>query len=339
MKYILLLITFNVLAAIPTMEGLFRNSINPDITDNLIVVNVKASVKPVNDDTSSDTAFYKILFNNTVGERKEDIIAKYATAEMDNDLIIDVKFLLTESELLKDMGKVARNFNFATLSMFTTNSSTLISKLLKQFDPEFTLNSELVNLEKKELFAKYKRYLINKKEYDKKTKQMKKDGATVEESGALIEPTSPLITEDEEEKKKIDGMLTGSIYNTQSHIKLSKDGAEFFWNIETDKLTAKFKNETHQLKSLKLNTGNEELNIIPNDYVTFKQYQLPKKYVFRNNSQESVFEIINYYTFQSKSKAFTDRMGEYKKIIENTKYKQPEQSDTTPTITLKETFF
>ncbi|EQC43393.1 hypothetical protein [Bacteriovorax sp. Seq25_V] len=339
MKILVLLLTLNTFAAIPTMEGLFRNSINPDITDNLIVVNVKASVKPHEEEAVADTAFYKVLINNTSGERKEVIIAKYATAEMDNDHIIDVKFLSNEMDLLKEENRTMRNLNFATLSMFTTNSSVMISKIIKKFDSNYTLNSELVNLEKKELFAKYKKYLINKNEYDKKKKQMKKDGITVEEGAALVEPVSPLTSEDEEEKKRIEGMLTGSIYNQQTHIKLSKDGAEFFWNIETDRLTAKFKNETHQLKSLKLNMEIDEVAIIPNDYVTFKQYQLPKKYLFKNKQYENEIEIVNYYTFQSKNKSFSERVSEYKKIIENTKYTQPESSDNQPQILLKDTFF
>lgn len=343
-KILLAILHLSIWAAVPTMEGLFRNGINPDVTQDLIVLVLKATVKEVKDTDAGEPlvsphAFYKIIYNNSAQGIQDIIIAKFATADVENDNIVELRTFRNERELISSSPNLHKQFSLAIMNMYATNSSSLISTVLKSIDDDFMTNREMVNTEKKELLEKYRRYLQTKKNYEKQVKEMKKNGATVEEMGKVAAPVSPLVSDNEEEKNQLEKIMSNSLYIPNKMIKLVKDGADFFWHLETSKISAKFKNDTHLLKVLKVNNDGVEYTVLPHDYVTFQgEYLLPKKFTIKTNQVESEFQVENYYLVNSKNKSFSDRIEDYKKLLDKNP-KRKEQQETVEFKTLKEYFF
>lgn len=316
-------------SAVPTMEGLFRNGVNPDIVQDLAVLVVKQVnnkledgqvVKPENEETVINEQFYKILYNNSAQGPQDIILAAYSNANLEDDNLISVKIYKNEKDMIANTGLFQKKITVAILNMFALNSSVSISNVLKEIDEEFMTNKEMVNKDKKELLEKYKRFLLAKKEYDQKMKDLKKNGANVEEMEKLSMPMSPLNPENVDEKNELNQIMANSLYVPNKMIKLVKDGSEFFWVLQTQKISARFKNDSHLLKILKINNELGETIILPHEYATYQgEYLLPKKIEIRSREIESILEVQNYYLLNSKNKNFSDRIEEYKKILEKEK--------------------
>lgn len=299
------------------MEGLFRNGINPDIEKDLIVMIIRAKILSENSEVPTIEGNYKILFNNTSDGIKDILVVKYENQDIENSKIVELKAYRREDEAIHKSENSLKKMIISSLWMYATNSSRGISSALKEIDNEFMLNKEMVNNDKKELLDKYKKYLEQKNNYDKKIKEMKKNGASITEISAVDAPVSPLLSENEEERKNINKMMNGPLYNDNKMVKLVKEGKEFFWMLETNKIQGKFKNDTHQMKYLKINDVNGEINIIPDDYVTYQgEYSLPKKLHVTENDLKLEFEVVNYYLVNSTSKDFNKRIEEYSKQLD-----------------------
>lgn len=326
---LLILMTINLQAAIPTMEGLFRNGINPDIVQDLAVLvvkmkNIKTAQVEVENDIEKiavdNSKYYKILYNNTSQGPQDVIIATYKNANLDETELVAVKSYRNEKEMIGSSPVLHKKLTMAILNMFALNSSNGISTVLKELDNEFMTNKEMVNNDKKELLEKYRKFLIAKKEYDHKIKEMKKNGANINEMEKVSAPLSPMQPESAEEKTELNQIMSNSLYVPNKMIKLVKDGSDFFWVLQTEKINARFKNDTHMLKVLKINSDTGEYVVLPHEYATYQgEYLLPKKIEIKSEFVQSELEIQNYYLLNSKNKNFSDRIEEYKKLLDKDK--------------------
>lgn len=326
---LLVLVTLSSSAAIPTMEGLFRNGINPDIVQDLAVLvvkmkNIKVNQVEVENEEEKlaldNSKYYKILYNNTAQGPQDVIVATYKNANLEDSELEAVKSYRNEKEMITSSPLLHKRLTMAILNMFALNSSNGISGVLKELDSEFMTNKEMVNKDKKELLEKYRRFLLAKKDYDQKIKDMKKNGANINEMEKISAPLSPMQPESAEEKTELNQIMSNSLYVPNKMIKLVKDGSEFFWVLQTQKISARFKNDTHMLKVLKIASESGEYVVLPHEYATYQgEYLLPKKIEIKSEFVLSELEIQNYYLLNSKNKNFSDRIDEYKKLLEKEK--------------------
>lgn len=330
MKYFILILCFaNCLAAVPTVEGLFRNSQNPDIEDSLVVLTIRAQVENMSpsaetqkeesesNELNTDFSFYKFLFDNSDLKLNKVLVSKYENREMP---MAELKGLIYEKDVTtEEEGKeksFEKRFITALMTMYGMNSSTLMSQMFKKYSDNYLTNEEVLNSEKKELLNQYKDYLVKKKEYDKKLKDLKESGALDQgdEVKPEDEPKSPLISEEEEEKDRIQKIISESMYKKGEHVKLVREGRDYFWELSFNNLWARFTNENHELKQLKMNVDGKEIEVIPHEVVTYAgKYRVPKTIEINFPDKKVTIEITNFYTLKSKNKTFEQRIEDYKK--------------------------
>lgn len=332
MKYFILMIAYiNCFAAVPTVEGLFRNSQNPDIEDSLAVLTIRAQVETLSTKTESedneekneveqekaDFSYYKYLFDNSDLKLNRVLISKYDNSEMPMAELkgLEVRKDITEVKENEEI-KFEKRFINSILSMYGMNSSKMMSQIFKKYSGNFLTNEEVLNADKKELLNQYKEYLVKKNEYDKKLKNLKESGALEqgEELKPEDEPKSPLVSEEEEEKTRIQNLISESMYKKGQHLKLVREGRDYYWDLEFNNLWARFTNENHELKKLKLNVEGREIEVLPHEIVTYAgKYRVPKTIEINFPDKKVTIEITNFYTLKSKNKTFEQRIEDYKK--------------------------
>ncbi|OIQ18304.1 MAG: hypothetical protein BM556_08570 [Bacteriovorax sp. MedPE-SWde] len=339
MKYILLILACTYsFASVPTVEGLFRNSINPELDDSLVVLTLKGKVLKVQDEESSEDkepiyteAYYKFIFDNSNKKIKRVIKSKYESSSMGFSEIKDLQ-ISKDIQLEANEANSNKRIINAIIGMYAMNSSVLMSDVFKTYSSEYMTNEEVLNSEKKELLNKYKEYLVIKNEYDKKLKNLKKSGAVEDGSDIEIadEPKSPLTAEEETEKERISKLISDSMYKKSSQVRLAKEGKDYFWIMDMSNIWAKFTNEDHRLKHLKLTALDKVIEVIPHEAVTFAgKYKMPKNIEVLIDDKQITLEILNYYTLKSKKKSYEQRAAEYKKYFEESSARKKKKVEAT----------
>jgi hypothetical protein len=331
--FTLIFIVSNTFAAIPTMEGLFRNSSSADNDKEVSVLIFKAGVtRVINEEEQllvekeKEYKFYKYIIENKDGGRA--IIARYKNSNMAIDDLEKVTILgegLVEEISTQDV--LTKRLVTSLVDMYARNSSKAMLTLLKAINPEFKSNQEVINEDKKKLLDTYKEYLVKKKELEKLSKEVKEEkvevveGAVSNDSEPLI---SPMLPQEEEEKIRVQELVAASMYKKSENIKLSKIGTKFFWELGLDGIYAKFGNEDHELKHLKLGIT-EPVEVVVDDYVVFSGiYNLPKKLIVTNNNYVLELDVINFFTIKKGKTSFDERINDYKEYAA----KIPPKEDT-----------
>ena len=308
MKYGLLLFMFSLqtLASVPSIEGLFRNPNSQDIDGNLIVITASIQQeKNEPEEVQQAPNYFKFLLS-VEDEKIQFLQVEYSQGKMDSKSVTSTLYLknfmnkLTNDELLE------RNIFYSLLVMYGLNNSDGISNILKKHSSNFISNKESLNKEKVELYDRYKKYLM-----------AIRNDETIKE-----QLTSPMESEDEEEKKRIAEIKSKSMYQENEVLSLEKEGREFVLNLKLDGVSAKFSNEEHRLLSLKVSKGTSEVETHFSDYILFNgRHELPKFVQLKDQSKGSFrIRFLSYSVLNSPNEAFSKRALKYKEIeLENKK--------------------
>ncbi len=325
------------LAAMPTVEGLFRNSSNKELEGSLavlelIIKNKKLknleleSLDGVKEEYEIEKRLVKILFNIEKVNRTDVIFATYG-ADFSFSQMQDMKYIRNFHKTLEEDKIFDRRLFYSLINMYALNTSKDIDSIFKEISQNYKSNQDAINEDKKLLLEKYKKFLEEKKTYEEKLK-----ASEVSEEGGLVDinevPKSPLLPEEEEEKLKVTKIMNESMYSNTELLKLVKKGRGFFWELNMDNVNATFSNDNHNLKSLTLKMMDNEYKVIPRKHVVFGgSYQLPKSFVFENSKTQLEVEIKNFYTLESEKTLFQTRVETYQK-----KLKQNEKNKVTNTM-------
>lgn len=313
MKYFLLIVLFLIasksFAAVPSVEGLFRNPNSQEIDGNLIVL--KAMIeREATEEEYYKPSFYKFLFS-IEDERVRFLQVEYSEGKMTNDQVVSTLFLNSFIPKVKNDELIERSLFYSLLTMYGLNKSDAIASILKRYSQNFVTNNESLNKEKLDLFDKYKQYLTAKKEQEVDTEELK----------------SPLESEDEEEKKKIQEIKSSNMYSENQSVKLVKEGRNFFLNIDLNGVSAKFTNEEHRLVRIKIQKGTSEIESHFSDYILFNgRHELPKHILIKD--QENInyhIRFLGYKIFNNTGDNLAKRALKYKKIEEENIAKNPKK--------------
>lgn len=269
----LLLFTSSAAAVAPSIEGLFRNPNSQDIDGNLVVL--KAMIE--REATAEEyfrPSYYKFIFSIEPDNRVKFLQIEYGEGQMSNKDVKSTLFLNNFLAKVKNDELIERSLFYSLLTMYGLNKSEAISSILKRYSQNFASNKDSLNREKVQLFERYKRYLTALKDTE----------------GAKEELKSPLESEDEDEKKKIQEIKSSSMYSENQNLKLIKDGRNFFLNLDLNGVTARFTNEEHRLVRMKVVRGTVEVESFFSDYILFNgRHELPKHILIKDQ------ENVNYH--------------------------------------------
>jgi hypothetical protein len=298
------------LGSIPTVEGLFRNSSNKDVTAEAVIVSysIEEQQNEIIMQKTEGEVINNELETEMLKEKTKPIFIKetlYKQAE--SNTIQSIKYLYNSSEMKKKdlikfkyspnyKAKIINEFNInkrllrSLTMMYLRNDSEIIGNLLKDKGNNYLSNKELLNSDKTKLLSTYKEYLI----------------ATKEDPDLRAELASPLNPTDLEEKGKVLDLMKKNIYQKTNQVKLVKVQDEFRWKVDLGTINAEFTNEGHRLKNLNLQS-NGTIEVTTGDHVLFNGiHELPKVIIFKS-SNDRVYKIrfLSLKHYQSYKKSFT----------------------------------
>lgn len=327
MKKILLLsliFTSNIFAAIPSLEGLMRNSSNKELDKELVVAHVVVRRVAADEEFSNNenmiTNYFKYMFVTAENERdyQKALVIDYGSPKYDVNSVEKVVAFdnignLLDKEPTKDLLQ-------SVILSYAFNSSFGFNKIFKKIEPSYKSNADLINKEKAGLIDDYKKFLVKKKDYESRSK---------EEEVTSDAPTSPLESENDEKQAQLKSIMNSSLYRGSNNLKLVKRNREFIWAIELNNIKGEFKNESHQLIYLELNLNTGVHTIVPRSFVTYNgQYTLPKYVEVSTSDYKYQIEIPTYYLLNSSDKSIADRNREYLRYLERNQ--QREAAQVTP---------
>lgn len=315
---LLLTLISNVFAVAPSVEGLFRNPNSQDIDGNLVVL--KAMIeREATEEEYYKPSYYKFIFSVEADERVRFLQVEYSEGRMSNDDIVSTLYLNNFLPKVKNDELVERSLFYSLLTMYGLNKSDAISSILKRYSQSFVSNKNSLNKEKVDLFDRYKKYLTAIKENEEIKEELK----------------SPLESEDEEEKKRIQEIKAMSMYSESESLKLIKEGRNFFLNLDLNGVTARFTNEEHRLVRMKVVKGTEEIESFFSDYILFNgRHELPKQILIKDQGRVSYhIRFLGLNIFNNTGDNLEKRALRYKKLEEANIAKNPKKpalEDETP---------
>jgi len=305
----------------PTVEGLFRNSSNKEISSNTVVFKymIKKTVSTVSSQSNQSLGtnatsmqrplsqpqplYLKLIFSLEEEGKINMIQVLYSKSTMAEEDLLDVAMISDlEQHLVSNPGQNIRKglLYSLILSMGLNNSSSIIN-FLKNLNIGIHKNDELVFAQKAELLNKYKNYL-----------QTVKDDPDIK--AALVSPLSPESLED---RHNIQEILKQSHYRNMGYIKLQKENSEFYWNIKMENFEARFSNEKHQLREMKLVHSDQIFELKFSHYILYDGiHELPKFMIFKGLSDVLLIQALSVSHLNLKRNYLNNRYQSYKKKME-----------------------
>ena len=321
--------------AFPTAEGLFRNGNNSDLTGNLIIVRLQIEeienrdlldnlkilaneekVSSLEDEEKIPSQFLEFVFSIENEHTVEMIQVNYKKYSMKKASIEKVLYVPNLIRKMRQDSNYERLTFYSMMMMFVLNDSKGFGHLFKKINPAFRLNSEMMFDQKIYLLDKYKKHLAILKNSS--------DGTGENEI------SSPLKPEQEEEKERVNEILSKNIYNRSEYIKLIRQDNRFYWQFAMDKINSLFYGDTHRIRHLSLVVPPNTIEVSSGDYILFDGvHELPKKIIFKG-VKEKVFNISMIYLrhYTNKGKTAFERYKEYKKNLDENKKLQSQSIST-----------
>lgn len=321
MKHLILLsltifISLGARASIPTVEGLFRNGDNPELTGDTVALNVtieEIQAQALTEDSEmvqmqapqmdeeqaskkvAQQSFYKLIFSVTKGQPLSMIQVRYTGPQLETNQVIDVKYYENLERTFAQETSFNRLLTFSLISMHGLNHSDGFNELLKRFARDYKPNSELVNQEKKKLYSKYKQHLSEKSE-----------------------EASPLAPEDPEQLTMVKEVLKSRFYDNTKKAKLIRTNNEFLWEVNLDTVKAQFSHDQRMLKKMNVTNFNGEVQVDIGPYFAANgNFQLPSFILVKHSTgEEAKISFSGYQDFNSRNKRFTERVTDYEKYLQ-----------------------
>jgi len=303
---LILSLSFSALAAIPTAEGLFRNGNNHDLDGNIALVDIVITEvenkkllesTPVVNSLLGAQKSDEAIERNLVGPRYLRYIFDsgdrgYKLLQLDfknsshtDENVTNAFATTTLRSKLNDEGYVERQLFYSILSMYALNRSQEMSDFLKKYCPEFKRNQEIINVEKRELFEKYKKYL-----------------AAINSDSSLAEKLeNPMKPKSEEDQKRVEQIMASRMYQNENDVAMVRRGDSFQWKVEFKNFLAYFSNQDHRLRSLNYDIPGASVSLNADNYVLYNGvHSLPKTFMLKQRDGRLFrVQVTDYKNFKS----------------------------------------
>ncbi len=309
----------SVFAAIPTMEGLFRNGLNKDIGAELVILRVK--VEEMNNDQLMEKVklegnedrlkelvekekmqpkFLELVFSIDGDNRYRLIQNEYAANSYASKDLLRTEFVTNVRNKVESSKSAEQQLLYSSLLMFVLNDSQPIVDYVKKYNKDFELNRDVMNVEKIDLLKKYQKYLTVVKEDKEMAEELE----------------SPLNPADDAKRQQVSSIKNSRMYTPSKHVKLVRENGLFFWVVELENFTARFFNNSHFLDFLTMNMGEGNIELKCSEYILYDgRHTLPKYFIIKD-TKDRLFKIsmvkLNHYNKSSKS--MSDRHKTFQEI-------------------------
>lgn len=310
----LALVTTSVLGYVPTVESLFRHGANPDVTADGVTLTL--NVKRINqgEKTISSITDASLLS----GEREEDYYKVYFARKENTLRLVQVRYTngeysdaaiehklyypnFTSYTVKADWEQAEKGLFYGVLQSLVLNDGAPLLKYLKALEVPVKLNDEIINREKVELLAEYKRYLI----------------VTGKDRNARKTEVNPLKPDDREAREQVDRVMAQPMYVDTDHVKLGRDDGYISWMVNAGPLEAVFSYKNRDLSKVKLKSPLGELEMIFKDYwLANGSHSLPRFILIRSLSGQAYqVELTNLRHHVVKENDFIKQLNEWDQTL------------------------
>lgn len=305
----------NISAAIPTVEGLFRNAANADVQGDTIALSL--IIEKMQEDNLEEDRFsrgeeipvgplyLKVIFSRTENEPARMIQVLYSEAAMENNQVVDVFYSQNIFEQIRLDSPLERKLLFGLLTKYGLNSSNGMNSVLQRVTPDYRLNREIISSEKRNLYNTYMQYL------------REAEGRREQPADEQVE--NPMRPEDPEERERVNEILAANFFEDLGQVTLERLQGRFYWRVALDNMSARFSHEAHRLRQMVMRTIDGEMEINIGEYVMFNGvHDLPKQINLKlANGERYRITFTAHQDFVSRNRTIQQRYQEYDRLRES----------------------
>jgi hypothetical protein len=308
MKFLVVfcLLIGSVYAYVPTVDSLFRHGSNPDILSNGISVTL--SLNRIDNEgnliqvDNKKADFFKIFFTKTT-EGLKVVQTKYINASFsEQSLVQKIYYPNYNGQTFRpNIESAEKGIFLGVLYSLTHNSGIHLIHYLKSLGVPLKLNSEIINREKIEFLANYKRYLA----------------IVAKNRNARKSELNPLQPNDPAARERAHAIMDESMYTDTRQVKLSKDEEQIVWKVNAGPFEASFSYRERDLLKLKYKTASGEFQIICKDYWRANgAHKLPRYLqVTTMTGQNYQLEVTGLRHFTDREEDFQKRLNNWEQIL------------------------
>lgn len=272
---VLALLSLDALAYVPTVESLFRHGSNPDVTASGISFTLSARKLVPGEAGSggSQEELFRIFLNKGNGENLKVAQSQYRDKTF-SEASLEHKIYYSSFSpytLKASVEQIERGLFFALLNSLTFNNGDHMVNYLKTLGVPVKLNDEIINREKIEYLASYKRYLVAQNQ-----------------KGAKKTDENPLRPEDLATRERVEAVMKESMYVDTKQVRLSKYEGDMSWIVEAGPFTAVFAYNSRDLQKLTFKSAAGNFEVICRNYVLMNgTHRFPKTVLVRGFSGDN----------------------------------------------------
>jgi hypothetical protein len=304
----LLIASANVLAYVPTVESLFRNASNPDVTTNTAAITLKVTrtmadgEKPLEEgEVRRGEDFYKLFITRLTADSLKISQARYNNNSFSEGSLEHKMYQpnFTPHSLRAKEDQIQKGIFFSLMRSLIFNDSSHLIVYLKTLGVPVRLNNELINREKIALLAEYKRYLIS-------TNRDKKKGLE-----------NPLRPEDSNEREKVERIMDESMYVDTKQVKLTREGGEMAWMVSAGVFESVVSYDKKHVQRLKYRSEVGEFEITCKDYWLSNGTHYMPKYLAIKTFTGKTFQvdISGYRLFNENEAELVRRLQRWEQLL------------------------
>lgn len=276
-----LLISTQAFAYVPTIESLFRHGSNADVTANGVSFTLalkkiapgEAGKAPGATEEKVED-YFKIFLSKTSGDNLKIAQARYTDNTFSESSLAHKIYYSTFSPytLKPSVEQMEKGVFFALINSLAYNNGSHMVNYLKTLGVPVKLNSDLINREKIDYLASYKRYLV-----------------TINQNKALKKTeTNPLRPEDAATRERVEAVMNESMYVDTKQVRLAKEEGEMSWFAEAGPFTAVFSYNTRDLLKLVFKSAAGEIEILCRNYGLLNgTHRFPRTMLIRDFSGDN----------------------------------------------------
>jgi hypothetical protein len=307
-----LLLSTSIYAYVPTVESLFRNGANQEVESNgsaITMVVKKIEVAPKSTASTTDVAllassreqdFYKIFFTKVSNDSVKLAQTRYNDSSFSEDSLQHKIYYPNFTPYTVKGEQADRGVFFGVLESLVMNNGAYLVNYLKTQGVPVKLNQDLINREKIEYLASYKRYLL-----------------TLSRDRSKKNEPNPMRPEDPAAREKVEKVMNESMYVDTHQVRLSREDGEMAWLVTAGTFEAVISYKERQIQKVKFKSPHGDLEIICKDYwLANGTHSLPRYILVKDFKGESFqIELTNLRHYSEKEDDLAKRLKKWDLIL------------------------
>jgi hypothetical protein len=315
--FLLLLVSSQAFAYVPTIESLFRHGSNAEVTANGVAFTMavrrlipgeEGQVTPT--DQKADE-YFRIFLTQGTGDNLKIAQARYRDNTF-SESSLDHKIYYSSFSpytLKPSVEQMEKGVFFALVNSLAFNNGSHMVNYLKTLGVPVKLNADLINSEKIEYLASYKRYLvtINQDHSSKKTE------------------VNPLRPEDAAARDRVEAVMNESMYVDTKQVKLAKEEGDMAWFVEAGPFTSVFAYNSRDVMKVLFKSTAGEIEIQCRDYGLLNgTHRFPRTMLIRDFSGDNYeIQITDLRHYNDREEDIVRRLKKWDSILKGKEAQTP----------------